>query len=133
MGKIQLVNNGDSSYIIDDKGKILINDIHDADICERFQTGQYIIRFFTKDNRYSYINEQGLFFDKYSCQDFDMMTDIIPNTIDVLVSTKNGKYGVIYNSSYKANEILDPIYDKIESLRSNRYNDSNNRWPISST
>ena len=37
MGKIQLVNNGDSSYIIDDKGKILINDIHDADICERFQ------------------------------------------------------------------------------------------------
>lgn len=123
MGKIQLVNNGDSSYIIDDKGKILINDIHDADICERFQTGQYIIRFFTKDNRYSYINEQGLFFDKYSCQDFDMMTDIIPNTIDVLVSTKNGKYGVIYNSSYKANEILDPIYDKIESLRSNRYND----------
>ncbi len=56
MTKLQLKNKDGVFYIVDNDDNIVITDIHNADIYERKQVEGYIIRFFTKDNRFSFIN-----------------------------------------------------------------------------
>ena len=106
--------------IIDNEGNIIANDIHDAD--EAIVGNKLIIRFFNQDNEYSYIDSSGLFFNKYSYKDYDMVSELVPPTCAIYKVCKKGKYGII--NTYACEErILHCIFDEIFFLQSNIFND----------
>ena len=106
--------------IIDNEGNIIANDIHDAD--EAIVGNKLIIRFFNQDNEYSYIDSSGLFFNKYSYKDYDMVSELVPPTCAIYKVCKKGKYGII-NTYAREERILHCIFDEIFFLQSNIFND----------
>ena len=107
----------DKYVIIDNNENIIIENIHDADEC-LFSENDMIIRFTTDRNEYSYINSSsGLFFDKYSYKEYDIVCELIPNS-HIYKATKNGKYGLI-NANSNDNKTINCIFDELDFLRSN--------------
>lgn len=105
-------------FIVDSTGNVIIKNIHDAIIRKFYRKKEYEILFITEENEFSYINSSGLFFDKYSYKEFDMVCTLVP-IYNVYYKIKHGnKYGLINESS---NITTGYIFDKIESLRSNTF------------
>lgn len=103
--------------IVDNNGNIIVRDIHDADEINRTENDR-IIRFMTNNNEYSYINSSGFFFDKYSYKEYDMVCELVPTSMSILKTKKNGKYGII-NTYHREKRVLNCMFDKIEFLYSN--------------
>jgi len=109
------------SIIIDNEGNIIAEDIHNAD--EIMSGDKLIIRFFTQDNEYSFIDSSGLFFKKYSYLEYDIVSELIPPNCDIYKICKNGKYGIINTYEYDE-RVSHCIFDEIIFLQSNIFNDS---------
>lgn len=108
-------SNGEYS-IIDNFGNIIVRNIHDVDEINRSENDM-IIRFMTKDNEYSYINSLGLYFDKYSYKEYDVVCELVPLR-PIYKVKKNIKYGII-NSYHNEMEMLSCVFDEIIFLPSN--------------
>ena len=106
--------------IIDNEGNIIADNIHGAD--ETIVDDKMIIRFFNQDNEYSYIDSSGLFFNKYSYNEYDMVSELVPPTCAIYKVYKKGKYGII-NTYGREERILHCIFDEIFFLQSNIFND----------
>lgn len=72
----------------------------------------------TNDNEYSFINESGYFFDKYSCKEYDLVSEVVP-MCPIYKTKKGGKYGIINAYFPKDIRTLNCIFDRIVFLRSN--------------
>ena len=114
---VRLHQISDKYVIIDDNENIIIENIHDADECF-LSEDDMIIRFMTDKNEYSYINSSsGLFFDKFSYKEYDIVCEIIPFS-QIYKATKNGKYGLI-NANSNDDRTINCIFDELEFIRSN--------------
>lgn len=113
---VRLQYNNEEYSIIDNFGNIIVGDIHNVEEFNRSENDT-IIRFMTKDNEYSYINSLGLYFDKYSYKEYDIVCELIP-LHPIYKVKKNKKYGII-NSYYNETEILSCVFDEITFLPSN--------------
>lgn len=113
---VRLQYNNEEYSIIDNFGNIIVGDIHNVEEFNRSENDT-IIRFMTKDNEYSYINSLGLYFDKYSYKEYDIVCELIP-LHPIYKVKKNKKYGII-NSYYNEAEILSCVFDEITFLPSN--------------
>ena len=74
---VRLQYSNEEYSIIDNFGNIIVGDIHNVEEFNRSENDT-IIRFMTKDNEYSCINSLGLYFDKYSYKEYDIVCELIP-------------------------------------------------------
>lgn len=114
--EIKLKKNATGEYFITDKkGKIIIKDIHDVNSYCR-KDGTRIITFRTNNNEYSYINYSGLFFDKYSYNEYELVCILVPGFSTYKIK-KNGKYGILNDSRSFGVSQLNCEFDEIYFLR----------------
>ena len=113
---VRLQYSNEEYSIIDNFGNIIVGDIHNVEEFNRSENDT-IIRFMTKDNEYSCINSLGLYFDKYSYKEYDIVCELI-HLHPIYKVKKNKKYGII-NSYYNETEILSCVFDEITFLPSN--------------
>lgn len=117
---VRLQKIGDMYAVVDNTGKVIIGNIHDAD--ELYREDDMIIRFMTKDNEYSYIDSNGLYFGKYSYKEYDVVCELLP-MFPIYKVKRNGKYGII-NTNYSEKELLNCEFDEINFLQCNIFEDT---------
>lgn len=110
---VELCRTTEGDVIVDNNGNVIISGIYDANKFDRGKDG-VIISFMTNDNEYSYINLSGLFFDKYSYEQYDMVCHILGGAAYKV--KKDGKYGL--TNEFRT---LNCVFDEVTFLNSNTF------------